>query len=237
VTRIDDPAAVREQYATEAGLAARKSIYADVTGPDARELVFETVAEMQPGSVLEVGCGEGELAQRMTAALEADVVAIDQSERMVELARARGVDARVGDVQELPFVDASLDVVVAAWMLYHVADLDRGVGELARVLRPGGRLVAATNASDHLQEMLDFAGVDDWDFSFRAENGAEILGRHFPSVEVRDASGTVTLHDADQIRRYLRSSIRLHRWVDRVPELEEPLVVRRRPVVFVATNL
>ena len=45
---------------------------------------------------------------------------------MVELARARGVDARVGDVQELPFADGAFDCVVAAWMLYHVPDLDRG---------------------------------------------------------------------------------------------------------------
>jgi SAM-dependent methyltransferase len=237
VTRIDDPAAVREQYASETNLAARKSIYTDVTGPDARELVFEAVAETEPKSVLEVGCGEGELAERMTTELSAEVIAIDQSERMVELAQARGVQARVGDVQRLPFADGSFDVVVAAWMLYHVSDLDRGIGELARVLRAGGRLVAATNASDHLREMLELAGVDDWDFSFRAENGAEILGRHFPSVEVRGASGTVTIHDADQIRRYLGSSIRLHRWADDVPELDGPLVVRRRPVVFVATKL
>jgi ubiquinone/menaquinone biosynthesis C-methylase UbiE len=237
VTRIDDPAAVREQYASETNLAARKSIYGDVTGPDARELVFAAVAEAQLDSVLEVGCGEGELAERMTADLAAQVIAIDQSERMVELARARGVDAFVGDVQELPFADGSFDVVVAAWMLYHVPDLDRGIGELARVLRPGGRLVAATNSSDHLREMLELAGVDDWDFSFRAENGAELLGRHFAAVEVRDASGTVTLHDAEQIRSYLASSIRLHQWADRVPELTEPLVVRRRPVVFVATKL
>jgi SAM-dependent methyltransferase len=234
VTRIDDPSAVREQYATEAGLAARKSIYTDVTGPDARELVFQAVAETRPQSVLEVGCGEGELAERVAHELAADVVAIDQSERMVELARARGVEARVGDIQELPFVDASFDVVVAAWMLYHVSDLDRGISELARVLQPGGRLVAATNASDHLREMLDLAGVDEWEFSFRAENGAELLGRHFASVEKRDASGTVRLHHADQIRAYLGSSIRLKAWADRVPELDEPLVVRRRPVVFVA---
>jgi hypothetical protein len=56
-------------------------------------------------------------------------------------------------------------------------------------------------------------------------------------VEARDASGTVTLHDADQIRTYLRSSIRVGAWADCVPELDRPLVVRRRPVVFVATKL
>jgi SAM-dependent methyltransferase len=237
IDRIDDPAAVREQYASELGLAARKSIYVDVTGPDARDIALQAVAEVGPRLILEVGCGEGELAERMFAELAADVVAIDQSERMVELARARGVDARVGDVQQLPFDDGVFDVVVAAWMLYHVPDLDRGVAELARVLRSGGRLVAVTNAADHLQEMLELAGVEGWDFTFRAENGAEILGRQFGTVETRDASGTVTLNDANQIRGYMQSSIRLREWAERVPELDGPLVARRRPVVFVATKL
>ena len=232
--KLDDPTVVREQYASEAGLAARKSIYVEVTGMDARELVFEAVAEIDPDKVLEVGCGEGELAERIQDELDVELVAIDQSERMVELTRRRGVDARVGDVQELPFHDGSFDVVVAAWMLYHAPDLDRAVGEIARVLRRGGRLVAATNASDHLQEMLDLAGIDDFDFSFRAENGAGILRPHFARVETRDAGGTVTLRDADQIRTYLRSSARLRDGADRVPELAEPLVVRRHPVVFVA---
>jgi len=231
---LSDPDVVREQYASEAGLAARKAVYTEVTGPDARELVFAAVAEVEPRAVLEVGCGEGELSERVQREIGAELVAIDQSERMVELTRMRGVDARVGDAQALPFADSSFDVAIAAWMLYHVRDLDRTITELARVLRPGGRLVAATNASDHLQEMMDLAGIDDFDFSFRAENGAEILGRHFTQVETKDGSGTVTFRDADQIRSYLRSSARLSDGADRVPELSEPLVARRRPVVFVA---
>jgi SAM-dependent methyltransferase len=233
---LDDPAHVRQQYATEASLAARKAVYTEVTGPDAREIVFEAVAEVEPGSVLEVGCGEGELAERVLRELGVRVVAIDQSERMVELTRARGVDARVGDVTELPFEDGSFDVAVAAWMLYHVGEIDRGVAELARVLRPGGRLVAATNASGHLHEMLALGGVERAfdDLSFRGENGAEILARHFARVETHDASGTVTFRDAEQIRSYLRSTARLADGADRVPELAEPLVARRRPVVFVA---
>jgi hypothetical protein len=106
------------------------------------------------------------------------------------------------------------------------------------VLRPGGRLVATTNAGDHLQEMLDLVGIAGFDFTFRAENGAEILRRHFASVETRDARGTVTIHDAEQIRSYLRSSerLRIRAGADRVPELDEPFVVRRCPVVFVATK-
>jgi len=159
----DDPVYVRRQYATEQGLRARKSVYTDVSGLDAREIAFEAVRDADPARVLEVGCGEGELSERIVRGLGVELVALDQSERMVELARARGVDARVGDVQELPFEDGSFDVAVAAWMLYHVPDLDRAVGELARVLRPGGRLVAVTNRADHLGEMFKLVGVDRWE--------------------------------------------------------------------------
>ena len=54
---------------------------------------------------------------------------------------------------------ASFDTVVAAWMLYHVPDLDRGLAEIARVLTPGGRLVAVTNSELHLEEARAHAGV------------------------------------------------------------------------------
>src|SRR5207244_7586759 len=110
----------------------------------------------RPERVLEVGGGEGELAERIRE-LGVDVVGVDQSDRMVELQRSKGIDARVGDVQALPFADGEFDVGLAAWMLYHVPDLDRGLAELARVLKPGGRLVAVTNAEEHLQELWELA--------------------------------------------------------------------------------
>lgn len=232
--RLDDPAHVREQYASEAGLAARKAVYTEVTGPDARELLFDAVAEVSPSRVLEVGCGEGELAERLMNDLGVDVVALDQSPRMVELTMARGVDARFGDIQELPFADESFDVAVAAWMLYHVPALDLALNELARVLIPGGRLVAVTNCADHLFEMFELAGAGRWELPFGGENAEPLLSRYFARVERREADGTVTFRDADAIRSYLRSSERLAPFAGQVPELTEPLVARRRPVVFVA---
>ena len=236
VPRLDDPAHVARQYETEHGLAARKNIYRDVTGPDARELAVQAVLEVEPSRVLEVGCGEGELAQRLTAEV-GTVVAIDQSPRMVELSAARDVDARVGDVQELPFPDESFDAALAAWMLYHVPDLEHGLSELARVVRPGGRLVATTNSNDHVAELLALGGLERWDMPFSAENGAPRLERHFETVEWRDAYGTVTLNDIDAVRSYYGSSDRLSGALDRLPAtLEAPLVARRLPVIFVATK-
>ena len=145
--RLDDEDVVRAEYATETRFLARRAAFASATGPSALDTLFAAVAEAAPRRYLEVGCGPGEMAARVMGELGSDVVAIDISPRMVELARDLGVDASVGDVQELPFEDGSFDCAVAAWMLYHVPDLDRGLAELSRVLRPGGRLVAATNSN------------------------------------------------------------------------------------------
>ena len=107
------------------------------------------------------------------AELRASVVMVDISERMVALARERGVDALVGTVEALPFADGSFDCAVAAWMLFHVPDLDRGLAELARVLRPGGiAFVAVTNAAHHLDALRELAGRAAWDAVFRVRTAS-----------------------------------------------------------------
>jgi SAM-dependent methyltransferase len=232
--RLDDPRHVREQYASEANLAARKAAYATAEGPDAREVLFAAVAQARPTRVLEVGGGEGELAERILRELGPELIGIDQSERMVEIQRSKGIDARVGDVQGLPFADGAFDLVAAAWMLYHVADIDGALAELARVLCPGGRLVAVTNSAEHLRELTDLGGLTRLmgETEFRSDNGAELLRRHFAPVERRDAYGWVTFDDA-AMRAYAGSSERLAPLLE-LPPLEEPLRARREPTIFVA---
>ena len=232
--RINDPAHVARQYASEANLEARRSLYADVEGPDPREIAFDAVAEVAPKRVLEVGGGPGELAERIASELGCEVVMLDISPRMVELAIDRGVDAHVGDVQSIPFEDSSFDCAVAAWMLFHVPDIDRGLGELARVLRPGGRLVATTNGQDHLRELRVIAGNAAWARTFTSENGAEIIGRHFDRVERRDADGWVTIVDHETVRGFVASLDGGE--PDDLPPYDLPLRSRRASSVFVATN-
>jgi SAM-dependent methyltransferase len=231
--RLDDPDVVHQEYATERGLAARKAAYRFAEGPDARQVAFEAVAEASPARVLEAGCGEGEFAERLVRELEGEVVAIDQSKRMVELTRARGVDGRLGDVQALPFADGEFDCAVAAWMLYHVPDLDRALSELARVVRADGRLVAVTNAPEHLRELWELVGNEPGPNGFNGDNGDRLLRRHFASVERREAYGWVAFPDRDTAQRYVEASVVLAGG-RQLPEFEGPLRVRRAPVVFVA---
>lgn len=232
--RLDDPALVAEEYSDETRLRRRASIY----GPnDAKQVALRAVSTAAPESVLEVGCGPGDFAALVAAETGAEVVAVDVSPRMVELARSGGVDARIGDVQELPFGDATFDVAVAGWMLYHVPDLGRGLEELARVLRPGGRLVAMTNSKLHLLELRELVGTGPAALSFSRESGEELLRQSFAAVERIDVDGTVEFADRGAVEDYVRASIVMSPFVDDVPEsMEEPFVARRATSVFIATK-
>jgi ubiquinone/menaquinone biosynthesis C-methylase UbiE len=236
VTRLDDPALVADEYADETRLRRRASAYTGAhTALDARVPAVAAVVEARPARVLEVGCGWGELAEWLARDTAAQVVAVDLSERMVELARARGVDAQVGDVQELPFADGSFDVAVAAWMLYHVPDLDRGLSELARVLRPGGILVAVTNSRYHLRELRELVGSGPSTLSFNRENGEELLGRHFARMRREDVNGRLEFASRGEVEEYVRASISMSPFAGRLPEaIEEPFFARRASSVFIA---
>jgi demethylmenaquinone methyltransferase / 2-methoxy-6-polyprenyl-1,4-benzoquinol methylase len=99
-------------------------------------------AVVQPGDrVLDACCGTGDLA---LAALDAGatVTGLDFSEPMLERARRKSgeIDWVQGDAEKLPFEDESFDAATVGFGVRNLADLERGLVELRRVLRPGGRV-------------------------------------------------------------------------------------------------
>ena len=230
---LNDPEAVRKAYADEKRYAARMAKQETATGPDPYDLVFAAVAEREPRDIVEVGCGRGELAARMSRELSAHVIALDQSARMVELTAARGVEAIIGDVVDLPFGDESFDCAVAAWMLYHASDLDQALAELRRVLRSAGRLVAATSSERNLAEVWELVGeIGAPGGGFTVESAGAALRRHFNQVEQRDVFGTVTFRDREAAYEYVANT-RTAELAERLPGLDGPLVASRRLAIFV----
>lgn len=108
------------------------------------------VASAPPAaSVLEVGCGPGHLSLRL-ARESFEVTGLDLDSAMIERARANAVHASdlgrvptfvVGDVAALPFDDASFDLVVSTFSMHHWSDPTAGLNEIARVVRPDGRVL------------------------------------------------------------------------------------------------
>lgn len=111
-----------------------------------QELIIELCGDLSGLCALDVGCGDGSLTARLAKG-GADVTGLDSDPRMLDAARLRldveQTSARLlsGDAQALPFETASFDLVTAVTLLCLVPDPDRAVQEIARVLRPGGRLV------------------------------------------------------------------------------------------------
>jgi SAM-dependent methyltransferase len=109
-------------------------------GP-AYELALGRLA-IGPGSrVLDVGCGAGRFC-RLAADRGARIAGLDATRQLVAIARGRvpEADLRVGDLQFLPFADASFDAVTGFNSFFYAADIVAAFREAARVLRPGGGL-------------------------------------------------------------------------------------------------
>ena len=101
------------------------------------------LAAVGPGSrALDVATGTGDLAIALRAR-GAEVVGMDFSERMLELARAKAPDIRfeAGNALALPYADGEFDAVTVGFGARNFSDLGQGLAEMARVTRPGGRVV------------------------------------------------------------------------------------------------
>lgn len=174
--------------------------------------------------VLELGCGPGNLWRENSDRLPPgwDVLLTDFSAGMVGQARQNLDDARrftfaIADAQCIPCADATFDAVLAHHMLYHVPDRARALAEIRRVLRPGGRLFAATVGETHMRELSDLVrrfdpelartgiGLGNAYTPFSLENGGEQLTRFFEHVELRRYDDGLEVTEAAPLVDYILS--------------------------------
>jgi ubiquinone/menaquinone biosynthesis C-methylase UbiE len=107
------------------------------------------LGEAARGRLIDIACGPGVVTAALAPAASS-VVAFDATEEMLAKARARcakaglsNVEFRCGDAEHLPFADAEFDGTVTRAALHHFAEPQRAIGEMFRVLRPGGVAVLA----------------------------------------------------------------------------------------------
>jgi SAM-dependent methyltransferase len=233
VTALNDPEIVGAEYESLDRLRSRRL---DATGwvresGEPVATVLAAVAEAGPRRVLDAGCGDGRIARLLTSP---EVVCVDSAAAAVEAARALDLSAVRADIEALPFADGSFDVVMCNWTLYHLSDLDRGLGELRRVLRDGGRFVGAYNCDGHLDEVWAAVGYRAPHDSFNGHNGQAFLARHFGRVERRDTNGHVVWLARDDLQAYLDAFSHLSGQRLVAPESPYPFRATRRNCVLVA---
>ena len=195
--------------------------------------------------VLDLGCGDGELARWCLEHGAASVVGVDLSARMLELAHARTTDARISYVraglEELAFQPASFDLVTSSFALHYVRDYPAVMRNVAGWLRPGGTVVYSVEhpvctaqvarqgwASDHVGRKL-FWALDDY-----ADEGQR--QQHW------FVSGVVKFHRtvASLMNGLIAAGLVIERLEEPVPipaavrERPELIDERRRPPVLVA---
>lgn len=130
-----------------------------------RERAFQVAAVGSEATALDMGAGTGFITEGLLAR-GAQVIAVDQSSHMLDELQRKfghraGLDCRVGEEQSIPVPDGSVDFVFANMYLHHVEDPPGAIREMARVLKPGGKLVL-TDLDQHDYEFLRTEQHDRW---------------------------------------------------------------------------
>lgn len=139
------PAAAIPELDVEGGYAAWAQIYDEMPNALIRAeqpLVHEALADVRAGRALDAACGTGRHAAHLVASGHS-TVGVDRSAAMLAVARRSVPKAefRTGDLAALPLEDGAVDAAVCALALTHLPDPTPAIAELARVVRPGGRIV------------------------------------------------------------------------------------------------
>ena len=255
---LSDSKYLLEQYKTSGNLDARRNLHARFSTETYGWLpwVFDHIEVPANATILEVGCGTGALwsenAHRIPPRWQ--ITLSDFSPGMLEDTRANlgGLSHQFlyknFDIQDIPEPDDSFDAVIANHMLYHVPERARAIFELHRVLKPGGRLLAATNGANHMIELAQLVQKFVPDYmkargaeSFGLENGAEQLSECFNNVELLPFASGLRVTEAEPLVAYVLSSElpnlkneKLHAFIREVEQTIEagPFHVTKNPGLF-----
>lgn len=180
--------------------------------------LFNQIDFSRVNRLLELGCGNGKLWQENRIDLRnREIFLSDISEGMVEEVRNKlGSDFNciVADAEKIPFKDSYFDTIIANHVLFYLNDLNLGLKEISRVLRPNGILYCSTYGKNHMKEITEI--VQNFDSRiylsnhslydiFGLENGEGILKKYFSFVSRFDYQDSLEITESKPLIDYIMS--------------------------------
>lgn len=168
--------------------------------------------------LLEIGCGNGQLWEKNTLNLRnREFFLSDSSEGMVKEVRDKygsQFNCIVVDCEQIPFKDNYFDCIIANHVLFYLNDLDQGLKEIRRVLRPNGFLYCSTYGQNHMKEINEIVkefddrivlSSNNLNLKFGLENGKEQLNKYFESVQLNLYEDSLLIDKAQPLIDYIMS--------------------------------
>ncbi|MBQ9765308.1 MAG: methyltransferase domain-containing protein [Lachnospiraceae bacterium] len=215
---------LKSQYQNAGNISARIRLHRDYSTN--KQGWFPWVYEqcnIEPGMrILEIGCGNGALWSENSDRLvdNVEVWLTDVSEGMVRDARRSIADARgifsfdICDCHELPYEDASFDMVIANHVLFYCEDVTKVCNEVKRVLKQGGKFICSTYGSEHMKEITGLVQAFDARIVLAArnlsdifglENGEDILRNAFEEIECHRYEDAIIIDKSEPLIDYILS--------------------------------
>lgn len=180
--------------------------------------LFNQIDFSRVNRLLELGCGNGKLWQENRIDLRnREIFLSDISEGMVEEVRNKlGSDFNciVADAEKIPFKDSYFDSIIANHVLFYLNDLNIGLTEISRVLKPDGILYCSTYGKNHMKEITEIVQNFDSRISlsnhslydiFGLENGESILKEYFFNVKRMDYQDSLEITESKPLIDYIMS--------------------------------
>lgn len=235
---------LKSQYLDAANITARIELHSEFSvNPEGWfPFIYRLAGIKKDMNILEIGCGNGALWTMNTERLpeRVSVCLSDISEGMVHDVKNRlGNDSRfsfnVFDCHTIPYAEEQFDLVIANHLLFYCEDPRQVLQECRRVLKPAGKLMAATYGSHHMQEVTTLVRAfnpeialasESLDESFGLENGREILSAFFKDVELVRYDDAIVIKEAEPLIAYILSchGNQNHLLLDRYKEFKDFVV-------------
>jgi len=211
--------AVENQYRNADNLNIRISIHQkySVNRQPFGEWIMEHY-DIRPGfRILELGCGTADMWKGKQHLLkdQTELILTDLSPGMIAAARENtaefsGVQYQIVDIQDIPYPENTFDMVIANMMLYHVSNLQKGLSEVRRVLKSGGKFYCATYGQHGIMEFVNET-LREYNIKgrigdrFLLQNGGELLNAWFSKIERYDREDGLAVTDVCDFVRYVKS--------------------------------